>query len=228
MDTQQDLTPVVTETLPVHSFVAGYLNARRQSGLAQITRKPWGITVRYGPGMNRQAEHFVSGATGPDAVTPSAGDWLTVLGDEATATPVGFALLPRANEFFMAADLCALCQSLDAAEGRVTAAPVTVFPTAASALFRHEVQGQPVSSACCALALDGDAVLDRLTTDPAHRGLGLARSLTRAAATWALARGCQRLLLIASTEGHALYRRLGFETLAPVHVFTVEKQSHAR
>lgn len=226
MDTLQDLT-LAADTRSVHSFVAGYLRARGQASMAQAVATPWGITVRYGPGMDREVEHFVFERQADlDGLAPSDGDWLTVFGGELPA-PIGFVLRPCASEFFMASDIKALCRQLDDAPGHSIAAPFADFPTPDSAVFRHEASGRTVSSLRCALGFDGDAVLDRVATEPACRGRGMARSLMRWAAAWALTQGRQRLLLIASPDGHRLYRRLGFKTISPVRVSTLERTAHA-
>ncbi|SET29461.1 GNAT family N-acetyltransferase [Stigmatella erecta] len=61
------------------------------------------------------------------------------------------------------------------------------------------------------MACVGDvAIYDRIATEPGHRRRGLARSLLLALEAVARARGSRRGLLVATTDGRALYETLGW------------------
>jgi GNAT superfamily N-acetyltransferase len=211
----------------IESFVDGYLHARAQASIANVAHASWGLTVRYGPGMGRPIEHFVAEAQdGFDATLLRDGDWLTLFGEQALpAAPAGLVAQPRASEFFMASDLDVLSRRLDEAEGRFAVAPAYEPATPGACVFRHAAEGRTIASVCCALGRGDDVVVDRLATDPAWRGRGLARNVLRAATDWARARGRRRMRLIASLDGYRLYRKLGFETVAPVRVLALEGRS---
>lgn len=206
----------------LESFVAGYLRNRAQWPMARVTPLPCGLTVRYAPGMDRRAEHFIDTTAEHGGVAPCAGDWLTLLGEgPPPAMPAGLYLRWRAAEFFMTAGLDALRGQLDGDTGQF-ADPKTDFPTPESAVFRHAEDARTLARVCCAMGLGRDVVIDQVATDPAFRGRGMARSLLRAAVDWALARGGERVLLISSLDGHRLYSRLGFDTVASIRVFVLE------
>lgn len=56
----------------------------------------------------------------------------------------------------------------------------------------------------------GQPYLLSLSTDPAHRGRGLARRIVQEAVRWAKKNGYPRMTLHASREGRRIYARLGF------------------
>ena len=67
------------------------------------------------------------------------------------------------------------------------------------------------------VSLQGDGVADspvplvvNVYTEPAWRGRGIARALMRQIMDWAVARGCERVVLHASEAARPLYRSLGF------------------
>ena len=68
-------------------------------------------------------------------------------------------------------------------------------------------------------ASSGNAVLQRMYVQPAHRGKGAARSLAQAAISYARERGCERIVLDTNAErmqpAYALYRSLGFAECEP-------------
>ncbi len=64
--------------------------------------------------------------------------------------------------------------------------------------------------------VDGDAVPDRIETEPAHRRRGLGRVVMGALTSEAFARGARTGILIASKEGERLYTTLGWTTRATV------------
>ncbi|WP_412537875.1 GNAT family N-acetyltransferase [Longispora sp. K20-0274] len=63
-----------------------------------------------------------------------------------------------------------------------------------------------------------DAIVDRILTEPEHRRRGLGSVVMTALAGAALDRGARTGLLIASTDGQALYGRLGWHRLADVRI----------
>jgi len=205
------------------SFITGYLRSRGQTAASVATTR-YGACVRYAPGMGRGTEHFVTESAASLALLrPQAGDWVTLLGTPAERLDWGDGTLrEQAREFFMATELDALQDRLDnaptlpgpAGEGQPVGVGVRVFSFA--------IGDSVVASLRCARGRQHDVVIDRVQTDPAWRGRGLARGLMRAAVEWALGQGATRMLLIASPDGHRLYQRLGFETIVPVRVMVVD------
>lgn len=55
--------------------------------------------------------------------------------------------------------------------------------------------------------------------DPAHRGAGLGRALTRAVIDGLEAAGCRTLLLVATEQGLPLYERMGFQLQTRYRIF---------
>ena len=62
----------------------------------------------------------------------------------------------------------------------------------------------------CRIAAEPVPLIVNVYTDPQWRGQGIARALMREIMNWALARGCDRVLLHASDAGRHLYESLGF------------------
>ncbi len=77
--------------------------------------------------------------------------------------------------------------------------------------------GELAASAQLAVVEDC-AVPDKVETLAAHRRRGLGGAMMTALADTAVELGARRGLLMASTEGRALYTALGWETLSPVVV----------
>jgi predicted GNAT family acetyltransferase len=75
--------------------------------------------------------------------------------------------------------------------------------------------GELAASAQLAVA-DDCAVPDKVETRAAHRRRGLGGAMMTELADTAVELGASRGLLMASTEGRALYTSLGWETLSPV------------
>jgi GNAT superfamily N-acetyltransferase len=67
-----------------------------------------------------------------------------------------------------------------------------------------------------AAVVGGDAVFDRIETTPAHQRRGLGTWVMAELGRLVVERGATAGLLVASPDGVALYRRLGWKELAPV------------
>ena len=63
------------------------------------------------------------------------------------------------------------------------------------------------------------AVLDRIETDARFRRRGLGRRVVDALTAWARSEGARSGLLVASTDGRALYLTLGWEVVAPERIW---------
>lgn len=61
----------------------------------------------------------------------------------------------------------------------------------------------------------GDAVFDRIETDPDHRRRGLGRAVMAELSRVARADGARRGLLVATADGRALYETLGWRVYSP-------------
>lgn len=87
--------------------------------------------------------------------------------------------------------------------------------TPRSRLLIAEAAGRPVGFAIAGVSL-GTGYLQRMAVDPQMRGVGVGRSLVRAALRWARGRGARTMLLNTQLDNGpatALYRSEGFEIL---------------
>jgi GNAT superfamily N-acetyltransferase len=86
------------------------------------------------------------------------------------------------------------------------------------AMIRVEVRdehGDLAASGCCAL-VDGAGVFDQILTQEAHRRRGLGTMVMNALTRRALERGARGGVLIATPDGRALYRTLGWSEWSEV------------
>jgi len=146
--------------------------------------------------------------------------WLTVPTREpdraaATLEAAGLEFVSR-TEALMATDL--RTQPV-----RTVAAPYRLRTEVTGPVVHVSVQAADGSEAARGYAgLTGpDAVADRILTAEAHRRRSLGAAVMAAIADAAIAAGATRGLLIGSAEGQALYRSLGWSTVADVLIAKV-------
>lgn len=85
------------------------------------------------------------------------------------------------------------------------------------AITVHDPDGQVAATG--QMGVVGEvAVMDKIETRPAHRRRGLGAAMMSVLADRARSMGAVRAVLMASTEGRALYTSLGWTTLCPVVV----------
>lgn len=171
--------------------------------------------VRVGD-AHRDREYVVESPSAAEArrLAALASDprsWLTVLGEpgpEVAAELAGLQSVSRV-ETMMTVRLTAMPHDRDAIlEERGDIATVSLM-----------VDGVEAARGTAGLA-SGAAVLDRISTDERFRRRGLGRRVVDALADWAVSRGADTGVLIASPEGRALYLRLGWSDLLPVASYT--------
>jgi GNAT superfamily N-acetyltransferase len=141
--------------------------------------------------------------------------WLTVptlrpATAEAVVRAAGLELVHR-SEWLMSTDLTEHPQHAPTApyEPEVrTEGPVTIVSL-------HVPSGEAAARGTIAV-VGGDAIADRIETDPAHRRRGLGRAMMSALAEAAVSQGARTGLLIASEEGQRLYSSLGWHREADV------------
>jgi len=129
---------------------------------------------------------------------------------EAVVGAAGLELLHR-SEWFMTTDLSEHPRHAPATpyECEVrTEGPVTVVSL-------RSPSGEVAARGSIAV-VGGDAIADRIETDPAHRRRGLGRAMMSALAEAAVSQGARTGLLIASEEGQHLYSSLGWHHKADV------------
>jgi GNAT superfamily N-acetyltransferase len=129
---------------------------------------------------------------------------------EAVLGAAGLELLQRSDRF-MTTDLTGHPHHAPAAPYErvvLTEGPVTVVSLLAPS-------GEVAARGTIAVA-GGDAVADRIETDPAHRRRGLGRAVMSALAQAAVSQGARTGLLIASEEGRHLYASVGWHYEADV------------
>jgi len=72
-----------------------------------------------------------------------------------------------------------------------------------------------VAAAGHVAAVEDAAIFDRISTDPAHRRRGLGRAVMWALDAASRTLGARRGLLVATADGHAMYRMLGWQVQSP-------------
>ncbi|MBP2340175.1 GNAT superfamily N-acetyltransferase [Saccharothrix coeruleofusca] len=201
-----------TTAATVEEWVHGWALSRRTPA---PVREPDGYRIDVGKVVHRV--RFVL----PDTATvahrartlTAPGTWLKVCGErDAVIADLTPAWLVSSPEFLMTVDL------------RVE--DVTV-----PSPYRVEVIADPGGAVCDAVvrAADGStassgrvavwgaaAVVDQVSTDPAHRRRGLGRVVMRSLAAAAVERGASRAVLLATEEGARLYRSVGWSVASPV------------
>lgn len=205
MDTQpSDLAEVVS------SWVAGWALAR---GLT-VTQTDAGALHARPDDVYRREEAFITAPTWADLVEHEArhrGDdraWLTV-SPPPDAIPEGLRLV-NDSETLMAGDLTApgpparLGLVLDEEGGVVRVSFV--------------VDGEQAASGVVAVVAE-TAVFDRILTGEAFRRQGFGSDVMAVLTAAALRLGARRALLVASPQGQALYRRLGWRTVAAMATY---------
>lgn len=80
----------------------------------------------------------------------------------------------------------------------------------------EDPSGQLAATTTAVLYAGGLAWIGMVLTDPEFRGRGYATSLLRHALSWLDERGAVTTKLDATAEGEPIYRKLGFETEAPI------------
>lgn len=129
---------------------------------------------------------------------------------ESVVDAAGLEVLHR-SEWFMTTDLTEHPQHAPAAPYKRevrTEGPVTLVSL-------HAPSGEVAARGTIAV-VGGDAIADRIETDPAHRRRGLGRAVMSALAEAAVSQGARTGLLIASEEGRRLYSSLGWHHKADV------------
>jgi len=94
------------------------------------------------------------------------------------------------------------------------------FPRAYRAVLMAEVEGAAAGAVALKAFGAADCEMKRLYCRPAYRALGIGRRLAEAIIAEARARGFARMLLDTMPQmrpAQALYRRLGFEEIAPYY-----------
>lgn len=179
---------------------------------AACERRSYGWLVHVAADT-RLTEHFAVSPTAAELVRLSdLADgrpevWVTVLGELPTSRPVRLAAVTH-DERMMIADLEARMLpagiDIEAAQGVATA--VAMMDDVATASGQVAVTGS-------------DAVFDRVGTEPPFRRRGLAGRIMSGLEHWAVTQGAETGLLMASNEGRALYKSLGWREVAPLVTF---------
>ncbi|MBW8481139.1 GNAT family N-acetyltransferase [Actinomadura parmotrematis] len=143
----------------------------------------------------------------------AAGTWLKICADaERTASLLGDGwTVQDAPEYLMAVELRRIApRTLPAG---YTLDLDATGPALAAAV--RTAEGAPAASGRAGLA-DGHAVFDQIATEPSHRRRGLGGVIMSALAAAAAARGARTGVLVATADGRALYRHLGWREVGPV------------
>lgn len=170
----------------------------------------WHVTVGA---ETRLDEYIVAEPSGVEAlrlaraVAPRYTSWLTIVGGIAPDALPALGSLDR------------MARPGTVMEARLAPVPmpadVVVDTVDGVAFLRIEVDG--VTAARGQVALVGrDAVFDRIETEEPYRRRGLGGRIVAGLTAWAVSHGADTGLLVASDEGRALYRTVGWRDVAPV------------
>ena len=93
--------------------------------------------------------------------------------------------------------------------------------------FQHfaGLLGEELVSSTSFFRMGETAVLDYVSSSPAHRGKGFAKAVFAAALKEARERGCRRAVLLATEMGRPFYRSLGFQELCAVSIWSYRPAS---
>lgn len=206
---------VITTTERVDDWVEGWCRAR---GVQRVREDgAWLVDV----GAESRTRERILVDPSPSALqagaeqTAGPREWLTVigLGDDARLAPAAGLELVSGDESLMAA----LLGPGRTAEGALLAGAVL---EAADGVASVRLLVDGVVAAQGTAAVHGTvAVLDRIETDARFRRRGLGRRVVDALIAWARSEGARSGLLVASTDGRALYLTLGWEVVAPVRIW---------
>lgn len=222
---------VERQAVPVEDDLGGVLSAwARGWALARrfrLTEVPGGVRVEVGE-PERTFEYIVSDAPDVlastiDTVRSTPGAWISVVTQDPSAIRVWLAdgglevstgsTAAEHAEALMHVDLAeqAHRELPDGYRAEVAHAGgvVTVTVTAAD--------GEQAASGRMSV-FRGDAVADRIETDPAHRRRGLGGAVMATLVAAARDQGATRGLLVATEAGEPLYEALGWTTLARLSV----------
>ena len=192
----------------VERWVAGW--ARSRSMPFEADGSGWHVTVGA---ETRLDEYVVAEPSGVEAlrlarvVAPRSTSWLTIVGGIAPDALSALGSLDR------------MARPGTVMEARLASAgmPADVVVDAVDgvAFLRIEVDG--VRAARGQVALVGrDAVFDCIETEEPYRRRGLGGQIVAGLTAWAVSQGADTGLLVASDEGRALYRTVGWRDVAPV------------
>lgn len=195
----------------VERWVVGW--ARSRAVPVEADGSGWHVAVGA---ETRLDEYVVAEPSGVEAlrlaraVEPRYTSWLTVVGGIAPDALSALGSLER------------LARPGTVMEARLTPAPmppdVVVDVVDGVAFLRVEVDG--VTAARGQVALVGrDAVFDRIETEEPFRRRGFGARIVTGLTSWAVSQGADTGLLVASDEGRALYRTMGWRDVAPVTTY---------
>ncbi|MFC4913072.1 GNAT family N-acetyltransferase [Actinomadura gamaensis] len=141
------------------------------------------------------------------------GTWLKICAEPARIAPLlpsGWSL-QQAPEYLMSAPL-----SQDAPPP--SSGGYTLRLTTTGRIVKAAVQAPDGTLAATGQAglADTHAVFDQIATEPAHRRRGLGAAVMSALSSAAAAQGAGTGVLVATTEGRALYRHLGWQEASPM------------
>ncbi|MFH8404471.1 GNAT family N-acetyltransferase [Streptomyces sp. NPDC018019] len=198
----------------VRTWVAGWAVSRRTPRPAEL---PWGLYIEVGL-PEQVGRHVLPDPDGPSIRAAAASvtvphTWIKAPADpDAVAPwlPRGWVVDREETGHLMATDLHPTTPApLDGYTTTVETRDGVTYVRITDAAGEPAAQGQ--------MALLGQAtVVDRVTTDPAHRRRGLGRHVMQTLAGHAQARGATLAVLGATDAGRALYETLGWKTHAPL------------
>ncbi|MFZ6991467.1 GNAT family N-acetyltransferase [Curtobacterium sp. RRHDQ66] len=191
----------------VERWVAGW--ARSRSMPFEADGSGWHVTVGA---ETRLDEYVVAEPSGVEAlrlaraVAPRYTSWLTIVGGIAPDALTALGSLDR------------MARPGTVMEARLAPVPmpadVVVDTVGGVAFLRIEVDGVPAARGQVAL-VGRDAVFDCIETEEQYRRRGLGGRIVAGLTSWAVSQGADTGLLVASDEGRALYRTLGWRDVAP-------------
>ncbi len=198
----------------VDRWVAGWAVSRARP--ATRAGRVWSVEVAS---ESRAVEYVVAHPDArearelADAVRGRPDVWVTVVGELRADAMAAFAEL----EVLDHAESLMTCELSGGPS--VTSSTEVMVDEQGEVAFARIPRGEVMAATGQVAVVGTDAIVDRIETHPEWRRRGLGSLLMAALTAWAVERGTETGLLVASEKGRSLYTHLGWRDAAPVTTY---------